>query len=283
MGKELCVLHANCQGDALKELLEASPDFSAKFEIRHLRNYEKQALDQGLLDASRLFLHQYLVPRWGPLSTDEVLPRLSPASTAICVPNTFFNGYWPLALHHKDMHEYGDKLLEALLEKGLSDQEVLRIYLKGAPSLFGDVENIAASSLEREKEKEKHTPVKYVDFLEERWRDQQLFLTVSHPAPVLLVHIAQEILRLLELAPIPETFAQNYVHPHNEFWHPIHPTVGALLGVPFASRERKYPCFGAELTHAEFTLVYLSCRRNNFADLPSALASHAAKLHAASS
>jgi len=282
MGKELCVIHANCQGDALKQLLDASPDFASKFEIRHLRNYEKEALDQGLLDSCRLFLHQYLVQKWGPLSTEEVLPRLPPSAQAMCIPNCGFRGYWPFSINLPDMREFGDSLLESLLAKGLPDQDILRIYLKGSPALFGDVELTAQNSLETERRKEVHTPIKYVDMIEADWRSEQLFLTVNHPGPRLLVHIAQSILRLLELARIPESFARNYTHPNNEFWVPIHPAVGSMLKLPFVFREKRYPCFGANLTHEEYTLVYLACRRNSFGDLLSALAAHARTLHKAS-
>lgn len=275
----MCLMHANCQGDALKQLLLASPDFAAKFEIRHLRNYQKAALDQGLLDSSRLFLHQYLAPKWGAISTDEVLPRLGGHCEALCIPNCFFTGYWPLRTHSAQMGEFGDMLLESLLEKGLSNEEILHIYLKGSPALFGDVEGFAQASLKREREREAHTPLKYVDFIEEHWRQEQLFLTLSHPAVPLLAHVAQKILKKLGLEPISEEFLKNYAHPHNEFWHPIHPTVGKMLNIPFATKEKRYPCFGADITHEEFTLVYLSCRRNHFDDLPNGLAAYARSLH----
>ncbi len=279
MGKDLCLLHANCQGDALKQLLEASPDFAAKFEIRHLRNYEKQALDQGLLESTRLFLHQDLVDQWGPISTAEVLPRLAPNVEAICVPNCVFKGYWPHAAYIAAMREFGDSLLESLLARGLSDQEILSIYLKGAPAIMGDVEQIAQESLRREREKETHTPIKYVDLMAEHWRREQLFLTVNHPGIRLLVHIARNIIKMLGLRQIPESFIRAYTHPHNEFWMAIHPALGKMLDLPFVFKERRYPCFGAELTHHDYTLVYLSCRRNNLNDFPSALAAHAKKLH----
>lgn len=276
MGKKLCLIHANCQGDALKQLLEASPDFADKFEIRHLRNYRGEAPEQRLLDGTAIFLAQYLTEKWGEISTAEVLRRLPPAARAIVIPNCFFKGYWPFWENKNQVIEFQDSLLEELLARGLETQPLLHLYLKADPSLTGDVEKIAFDSLRREKEKEAHTPIKYVHLIEDRWRDQQLFLTINHPAPLLLVHIAQEILRMLGLAPIPDSFARNYISPHNEFWLPIHPAIGKRLALKFASRERRYPCFGADLTFEEYLRVYLACRKNNFSDLPSALASRAA-------
>ena len=95
MGKTLCILHANCQGDALRPLLENTPAFARLFRIRQLRNYTREAVAERDLAACGLFLHQRLAPRWGELSTERLLPRLSPACRAIILPNLFFKGYWP--------------------------------------------------------------------------------------------------------------------------------------------------------------------------------------------
>lgn len=278
MAKELCLLHANCQGDALKQLLEASPDFAAKFEIRHLRNYKKEALEQGLLDSSALFLHQYLTEKWGEISTAQVLERLPAYAQAICIPNCFFTGYWPFWFNRPQIIEFADSLLESLLSRNLPQDILLYLYLKADPALVGDIGKSAVDSLSQEKEKEQHTPIKYAHIIEQRWREEQLFLTINHPGPILMVHIAQELLRLLGLAPVPESFARAFISPHNEFWLPLHPVLGNRMGLPFASEGRRYPCFGANLTHKEYTLMYLSCRANHFVDLPSALAAHAEKL-----
>lgn len=278
MAKQLCLIHANCQGDALKELLEASPGFSARFEIRHLRNYEGHALDQGLLDNTAIFLHQYLTEKWGEISTTQVLERLPGSAQALCIPNCFFNGYWPFWKNRPEIIEFYDSLLETFLARGLEIPALLHLYQKADPALAGDVEKIAQESLLQERRKEEKTPIRYVDFMEEYWRCEQLFLTINHPAPRLLVHVAQQVLQTLGMARIPESFCRTYLSPHNEFWLPIHPAVGARLGLPFADKARIYPCFGASLTHAEYTKFYLACRQNNFADLPSALANHARSL-----
>lgn len=275
MTKEICLIHANCQGDGLKQLLEASPDFAAKFEVRHLRNYEKKQLDQGLLDSSAIFLHQYLTEKWGEISTTQVLERLPSSAQALCIPNCFFKGYWPFWIDRRDIIEFADSFLEELLSRKLSAPALLRLYMKAEPALTGDIEQIALDSLAFEKEKEKNSPVKYVHLMEERWREEQIFLTINHPAPALLVHIAQEVLKLLGLGPVPDSFCRSFVSPHNEFWLPLHPVLKERLGLPFATAQRRYPCFGSNLLHSEYILMYLACRENGITDLPSALASQA--------
>lgn len=274
MARQLCLIHANCQGEDLRRLLEASPGFTDIFEIRHLHNYKREALEQGALDAAAIFLHQHLDAKWGEFSTDEVLARLPASTQALCIPNCFFKGYWPFWTQRPDLIQFTDLLLEELLSRGLSDAEILRLYFQAPPALTGDIEAIAADSLLHEKEKERHTPIKYAHLIEENWRERQLFLTVNHPAPALMLPIAREILRLLGLKPFSERFASHFVSTYDEFWLPIHPGAGGRLKLGFADPGRLYPCFGGKLTHRDYTLFYLACRRNSISDLPSALTAH---------
>lgn len=271
MGKQLCIIHANCQGEALAPFLEASEDFSAKFEIRHYLNYKKPELAAADIQQCGLFLYQYLGPKWGNYSSDELLRQLPKSAQTLAIPNFFFKGYWPFWTDKLREIEFADSLLEELLGKGLPASAVLNLYLRGSDALFGDLEKIAADSIKREREKEKATPIRYVDLLEGEWRSRQLFLTVNHPGVRLLAHAATQILALLELQPFPEKALKTYIHPQDEFWLPIHPAVGRRLRFPFAAPSRLYPCFGLNLTHAEYTSRYLACREHGISDLTGVL------------
>ncbi|MBD5647407.1 MAG: hypothetical protein HDQ89_07230 [Desulfovibrio sp.] len=267
MAKSLCILHANCQGDALRPLLENTPAFARHFEIRQLCNYTREEVADKDLATCGLFLHQRLAPRWGEIATERLLPRLGPDAQAIILPNLFFKGYWPFWTNAFQGIDFADSLLEKLLGAGLSPEDALRLYLKGDTALLGDVEAVAEDSLAHEEAKEADDPIRTAHILRERWREEQLFLTVNHPGRVLLFHVAEELLRLLGLGPLPESVRAAYVHPQEEFWLPLHPALGRRLGLPFASRERRYPVFGASLTHQEYTSAYLSCRAHGVADL----------------
>lgn len=267
MPKSLCILHANCQGDALRPLLENTPAFARLFEIRQLCNYTREEVAGSDLATCRLFLHQRLAPRWGELSTERLLPRLGPQAEAIILPNLFFKGYWPFWTNAFRGIDFADSLLEKLLTAGLSPEDALRLYLKGDPALLGDVEAVAGESLDREAAKEADDPIRTAHIVRERWRAEQLFLTVNHPGRTLLFHVAGELLRLLGLGDLPGSVRRAYVHPQEEFWLPLHPALGPRLGLPFAHRERRYPVFGARLTHQEYTAAYLSCRAHGVTDL----------------
>lgn len=271
MGKQLCIIHANCQGDALAPLLEASEDFKSKFEIRHYVNYKKTELAAEDLKRCGLFLHQYLGPSWGGISTESLLPLLPAQAQTILIPNFFFKGYWPFWTNKITDIEFADSLLESLLQKKLPAEAVLALYLKAPNSLLGDVEAEALASLAKEREKEQFSEIKYVNLLEENWRNRQLFLTVNHPGVELLAHAVRQILQMLGLNSFSAQALQNFRHPQDEFWLPIHPLVGQKLKLPFAAPDRQYNCFGMNLTHKEYIMRYLACREHGIKDLTGVL------------
>lgn len=281
MGKSLCLLHANCQGDAIRPLLQASPEFFKKFHIKQYVNFTKEKIAPTDLAGCDLFLYQHLGPEWGELSSEALLSRLPASADAICLPNFFFKGYWPFWTDRTEIINFADTVLEDLLARELPPEAVMLLYEKADRSLIGDVEKVALASLAREKEKEGHTPIKYTHIIESGWRTEQLFLTVNHPGERLIFHMANSVLKMLGMRPLGSDVLKGYQHPQGEFWQPIHPVVGERLSLPFATRERKYPCFGAEITHSEYVRTYLACRLNGFSDLLSALASRARKINQA--
>ena len=267
MSQALCLLHANCQGDALRPLLENTPTFARHFRIRQYVNYTRQSIAEADLEQCALFLYQRLAPRWGALSTEQMLPRLPAFCRCVEIPNLFFKGYWPFWTNAVQNINFADSLLERLLAQGLAPEEALNLYLRGDPALLGDVAAVAEDSLAREEEKEADCPIRCAPLLRERWREEQLFITVNHPGRTLLFHLADSLLRLLDLGGLPEEARRAYVHPQEDFWLPLHPALGPLLGLPFASRERRYQVFAARLTHREYTSCYLACRRHGVDDL----------------
>lgn len=269
MPQALCLLHTNCQGDALRPLLENTPAFARLFRIRQYVNYTQE--DIGVVDLRQcaLFLYQWLAPKWGALSTEQLLPRLPAVCRTLAIPNLFFKGYWPCWTREAPI-DFGDSLLERLLARGLAPAEALALYLRGAPELLGDsaaLEAVAAASLAREEAKEAEAPIRCVPLVRERWRDEQLFVTINHPGRTLMCHVADSLLRLLGLGGLPPSVRRAYVHPLEDFWLPIHPVVGERLRLPFAHGARRYPIYGKELTHREYTACYLACRTGGGADL----------------
>ena len=266
---ELCILHANCQGDALRPLLENTPAFANHFSIAQYTNYIRQPVPEEEITHCRLFLYQYLDSKWGTSSSDHLLKLLPDGCQAIQIPNLFFKGYWPCWTNDTKEIDFADAVLETLLARGLNDIEILHVYESGA--LLGNVASTAEQSLRHEEKKEAGCPIQCAHILREFWQQEQLFLTVNHPAPRLIFHVADSLLHLLDLGHVPKAIQKAYVHPDGNFWLPLHPALHNLLGLPFASKERKYRIFDKLLTHKEYTCCYLACRRHNVRNLAALL------------
>ncbi|MDR2573517.1 MAG: hypothetical protein LBC94_04100 [Desulfovibrio sp.] len=271
MPKTLCLLHANCQGQALRPLLENSPAFARLFHLRHYTNYTREVIERESLRHCGLFLYQRLGARWGEFSTEHLLSCLPSKCQCIEIPNFFFKGYWPTWTHGDKSIDFADSLLNALLERGLALHEALRVYLRAGPALLGDAAAVAEESLGAAESREAACPVRCTPLLRERWREEQMFLTINHPGRSLLFHLADGLLGLLGLGCLPEAAKRVYRHPDDDFWLPIHPLLKDMLGLPFVRSDRRYPVFAASLTHREYTGCYLACRAQGVKDLVSFL------------
>lgn len=260
---ELCLLHANCQGAPLARLLAASPNFAARWRIRHCVNYTREAVPDEALAACTLFLYQRLGGQWGELASDRLLARLSPGVTALCLPNLFFKGYWPLWTNASSMH-FGDRYLDALTDRGLTPAEILHVYLRGNLAEVFDLEALIAESQALERERERGTILELTDYVEAHWKKEQLFTTVNHPGPGLMRMVADAVLGRLGLPPLALGADGPELACDPLFELPVHPAVGRHFGLAFVGEDRLYPVYGKRLTFRQYALCYVDCRRHGY-------------------
>jgi hypothetical protein len=266
MNRELCLIHANCQGDSLRSLLAATPAFARCFEIRKYTNYLKESIPQQDFDRCRIFLYQHLGEKWNDFASDALLARLHPVACRIQIPNMLFKGYWPLWTNKSTMN-YGDALLDLLVSKGYSESEVLHVYLRGRLAEKYHLDALLNENLCRERHKEKDAVIALTDFIEENWRTQQLFLTPNHPNKTLLLAIADAVLESLGLGRVPPSLHSNFTPDYPNFELPIHPQVGAYFRLPFADANRLYSIYGRPMSFARYAACYVRClsrRLGNF-------------------
>jgi len=266
VAKPVLLVYANCQGESLSELLSLHPAVAADFSVRYHPNYTGLAVPEPDIRAAHLCLYQWLDPaRWGRLSSDDLLAALPRGCRSLCLPNLLFKGYWPFWAHRPGF-DYPDILLDKLLAMGLSDREILHLYLHADVSRFHDLPRIFAASLAQERDKEKRWDIRVVDLIEARFRSEWLFATHNHPRKALLLHLARETLNLLSLPPLPDSVAADFPEPFAEFELPIHPQVAALHKLPFLPENPTFAVYGTRLTLTEYVACYLDCRRRNVGD-----------------
>lgn len=257
--KRSCIIHGNCQGEVLAAFLAASPEFSAAWRVEFYVNFTRQAIPEESLADCGLFLHQHLGPQWGELSSPALKARLPARALSVCYPNMLFKGYWPF-WSNRPGFEFSDSLLDGLLDRGLSAPEALHVALRtDLDRLFG-LAGLFEQTMAIEREKELQSDVKYADLLTGRFRREKLFQTVNHPRASLMLHVADSVLGLLGLPPLPDEFRRVCPELYPEFELPIHPKVAAFHKLEFCAPGQRFNVFGQALGYDEYAALYIDCK-----------------------
>jgi hypothetical protein len=260
--KRTAILHANCQGQPLAAQLLASPEFARHFAPRVYLNYAREPIPEAELCGCGLFLYQHLGPEWGELSSATLLSRLPDDCPRLCIPNMFFRGPWPLWSGAPGF-DYRDTFLDKLLDLGLPRRDILHLYLSTPLARKYDLAALLAETVDRERQRQAHTPVKYLDHVLEHWRGRALFLSVNHPGQELLRLAAAGILSHLGLAsadpalePGPAALGEGYA----DFELPVHPQVSAYFGLAYGGEDQVFNVYGRGKTFAQYAAAYVDCR-----------------------
>lgn len=270
MKRKKCILHANCQGEPLRDILFLSEEFRKTYEVRIYTNYIREEIPAKTLGECSLFLYQHLGKGWGELSSESLISRLSPDCTRLAVPNMLFTFYWPTWDRSIDF-PYPDSLLESLLDRGLEEWEILHLYLKSDLRRMLNLEKAALKAEKWERLKESHTPVKYVDFMFEKFRARKLFNTFNHPGKEMMIHSGCKVLDLLEMEQPPSEALEAFPEPFPEFEMPIHPQVAKYWGLEFCGPETLYNVYGKDMNFEEYVSLYIKCRKMGIDDFISFL------------
>lgn len=264
MEKEICIVQANCQGEPLLNRLAASPEFEARYDCRLFTNYIKEPIPDELFGRCSLFLYQYLNPDWGEFASEHLLRKLPDSARSLCLPNMFFKGYWPfwsgeLGFDYRCTH------LDEIIALELPPEETILLFLRSDVTKRGLSDRMKAS-IQQEREREKHTPVKYLDFIVENYGRQRLFNTVNHPGSILMNIAARGVLEQLDLQSADEAVLEAMGEPFPEFEQPINPKVAQANGWDFADPDTLYQVYGRKLTFARYIANYVIAKQQGVAD-----------------
>lgn len=200
----ICILHANCQGGPLSRLFLASSEFSRRWDILHVPNYDRTPIPADALESCDLFLYQHLGPQWGELASARLLARLPVSARSIRLPNLFFQGYWPLWTSDSTMN-FGDIYLDYLTDKGLTPAEIMHVYLHGRLDAVYNLEVRIQNSRNYQQAKDAGALVSLEDYIDAHWREEQLFST-STTVPKISLMVADAVLAELGLSPLPPPY-----------------------------------------------------------------------------
>ena len=265
MGKKLCIVHANCQGEPLIQRLMACPEFSIRYECLLITNYTREPIPDETLGQCTLFLYQHLGANWDNLASKVLLDKLPPAAQHLCIPNMFFKGYWPL-WSGKTGFDYRCSHMDEIICKRLPPEETVMLLLHSNVAAWYDLPALMEETLELERNRASHTPIQYLDFLIENYGKEQLFNTINHPRATLMNLVAKGILAELKFK-LPKDATLNAIgEPFPEFEQPINPKVAKFFGWDFGGPETEYEIYGRKLNFARYVSNYVVARRAKISD-----------------
>ena len=269
MSKELCVIQANCQVDGLVKLLFQNKAFNQRFTLRRYTNFMHEAVPYEELSSCAVFIYQHLGSKWNEQSSDCLLKQVNPKAKVLKIPNLLFKGYWPFWTNQSPS-EFGDFFLDKLIAMGLNKSEIMHIYLHGKLDRKYDLQAMFEESVAIEREKELGCLVQTVDLVLEKYKQQQIFYTINHPAPWLLALLGEALFKELDL-PISASFYEEFPDPNPELQLPVHPQLAKIHDLKFAGEHTRYNVYGKMKTFAEYTSNYIDSQLLDFKPLTSYL------------
>ncbi|MFT5824277.1 MAG: hypothetical protein ACI8ZM_005543 [Crocinitomix sp.] len=209
--KQKFTVYANCQSDALANLLLRNPFFADEYELLrilpvHLLQKKHTPSVREKVSQVGLCISQPVSKANGSrLSTEEVADSLQANSKLLTFPSIYFDGYFPhlvpIANMPSIMNNAHDINIMVLNQKGYSASEIFEItsgddFYNSALS-----DTLFEKSIEALQVRENTSSVNITvsDFILAHYRESILFNTYNHPSNKILMHIASRVCEMLNI------------------------------------------------------------------------------------
>ena len=156
-------------------------------------------------------------------------------------------------------YPYGDKKVTALLEKGLTCQEVFDEYMKLNIADHIDLDKLHYRCLLAGTELEKKCDLKIYDYIEENFVNKRFLYTIDHPTPDLIFYQLEQILKKVtgEVIPKSEKTRIRKDAQLNYLQVPIHPQVIEHFKLEWIGPDYKYKYFNNFLSFEDYYWNYI--------------------------
>lgn len=223
-GDRACVyIHGNCQINVIKRFLKHAPDFHSKYIFLKVppinENREKNLLFENMkhLTGLKLLLTQCISANNGydcRFATENMIGmmrEIAPNLKIIKIPNLFFDVYFPQGGHMPNRHNvlvnelgagvfpYPDLILDDL-SKRYSGYEIKEIvtYMGLFDKTF--LVNYVSYRLSELEVRERECDIKMLDYIQEHYREEQLFYSRNHPINKVIKELTIRILSYMGLS-----------------------------------------------------------------------------------
>jgi hypothetical protein len=278
-GRQFCIIYLSGVGDGLRWLLPMSEGFARAYSLLSyvsyypVVNYGQLSPDQIKRCDVLLCHHPDSEPFADNAGYRKFLDRFGPRTRRIVIPRPRFDAFWPfyreerivppLPLYQpfwpnyradaaaadptrpadvrgdRPVYPFGDAHVLARLQQGISPEAVVAGYLDLDVTSVVDLDRLLAESLEGIAREESRASVKVGDFIAGRLPAARPFFTPDQPSNLLCWHIANGILGLLDLPPLPERILDRLL-PFGKREAPIHPSIGRHFRASSISEATRY-------------------------------------------
>jgi hypothetical protein len=297
-GRQFCIIYLSGVGDGLRWLLPLSDEFAHRYSVLSYVTYQRTAhyrqfSPDQVNRCDLLICH----PTDGSPFSDRdgyagFLERFPASTRKIFVPWPQFAAFWPF--HRQDreslplpMHQpfwpgytgdaataepqwagdvrgelpsypFGDGYVLGKWQEGLPPAWIIADYLNLDIASLVDLDGLLSGSLSGIEEAERAGDVKIADFVATMFRERKLFAAPQLAGNLLLLYIANHVLRLLSLPEHPERLLDR-LQPLIKMEAPIHPGIGRFFGLPYVAAETRYLVDRhRSLTFAEYVRGYVA-------------------------
>lgn len=159
----------------------------------------------------------------------------------------------------------GDSYLNRMIQRGVPFEQVIDEYLALDIAKATHLTRLQEISIDRQRQRDKQTDISVADFIEERFREEQLFFTPDHPSLTMFAFVARQVFSCLGVNDglVKEALASVYYSPFPQTEAPVHPGVASHFGLKWANEETLYRFWDeGTYTFKEFVSNYLNYRWN---------------------
>ena len=206
------------------------------------------------------------------LSTKNISEKFNEDAKIVWIPNIYFKGYFPQFVRNShnidtDKHQsgrfpYGDKYVDEIMENSEMNPNVEKILDRICDENFLSPEEIQTAiddSLNELKNREWNCDVKMSDYVENNYREQQIFFAKGHPMPQVTFELARRVLKFIGIRSDNFYDWKNMLNEEHFYW--------SLIGqdIPIYPAVKKFFKF-ENCLNQYYANVYLWKFRANFRD-----------------
>ena len=277
MGKPKLGIFGNCQGAEIERLFSVHKPLLERFELVPIKPvYLMTTDDRTALSRSMqqfdVFVCQLIGANFDPVSTDAL--KAVSRGLFLVFPSLFFAGHLPDLMHFRpgaiegSPTSYHSTIIASAFDKGLSESDTVAIYEDRAGLSYPFLAENYWAGIAELRDREKVCDVTVSDFIARMGPSSRLFHTMNHPNHAVMRHVANQILDLLKVAPMPES-------PIDRLAMIKWPVTGAVANLFGIAKESVFPFGKASTNVAELVRDYFQFYRSR----PDILEINRSRLH----